>query len=281
VSRRLAVLALCLGGAVGACATPLAAETGETRDVSMPAKVYVPRHLDVLVGDTVVWRNTDVTNHTVTARDDTFDSGFVAPGSTFAHTFGRVGATSYYCTIHKFMRGTIRVLPLVFSGPSEPIAFGGRVIFRGLAPSGSAKLTVERLGEDGWIGVDTPAVLADGSFSSVGRATAPARYRAVVGGKRSLTVLVRVVPRVKARRIGRILTATVRPSRAGARAVLQVYDRERFAWLTLVRGKASSASRVRLTIPRGLHGHLRVVIRGDSAWADAASAAVVVRATSR
>ncbi|MBM3676450.1 MAG: halocyanin, partial [Actinobacteria bacterium] len=50
---------------------PVGAETGgAVREVAMPGKAYVPHELDVLLGDTVVWKNQDMGSHTVTAGDD-------------------------------------------------------------------------------------------------------------------------------------------------------------------------------------------------------------------
>ena len=57
----------------------------------MPGRAFAPGRIQVLVGDTVVWRNADGTNHTVTSDDDLFDSGFIAPGLTFAEAFAKPG----------------------------------------------------------------------------------------------------------------------------------------------------------------------------------------------
>jgi plastocyanin len=84
-------------------------QNGATRDVTMPGKVYAPRKLDILVGDTVVWRNADIGNHTVTAEDDSFDSGPVAAGRTFSRRFDQADSVTYFCAIHPSMRGEIRV----------------------------------------------------------------------------------------------------------------------------------------------------------------------------
>jgi plastocyanin len=36
---------------------------------------------------------------------DKFDSGILGPGQAFEHTFSKLGAVKYYCTIHPFMSG--------------------------------------------------------------------------------------------------------------------------------------------------------------------------------
>src|SRR5438445_945738 len=86
---------------------------------------YSPTVKNVAVGTTVTWTNTGIT-HTVTACDsahyssggcpaqdaaglDGFDSGSMANGQTFSHTFTAAGTYYYYCTLHLCMRGEIVV----------------------------------------------------------------------------------------------------------------------------------------------------------------------------
>ena len=97
----------------------------------MPAKLFAPRDLEVLLGTTVTWRNADSTTHTVTEDEDEFDSGFVRPGGTFAQTFTEQGVFVYGCSIHRFMRGSVRVFRVVLSGPDEPVPAGRRALLEG------------------------------------------------------------------------------------------------------------------------------------------------------
>lgn len=56
--------------------------------------------------------NNDNTQHTWTAdtaQADTWDSGSLAIGAAFSHTFGAAGTYSYHCSIHPFMTGTVVV----------------------------------------------------------------------------------------------------------------------------------------------------------------------------
>src|SRR5262249_36514215 len=69
--------AIALGALVLAAAAPAAGGGGQVREVTMPGKFFAPGRIQVLVGDTVTWRNADGTNHTVTSDDDLFDSGYV------------------------------------------------------------------------------------------------------------------------------------------------------------------------------------------------------------
>jgi plastocyanin len=77
---------------------------------------YNPSPLSVPVGTTVTWINNDNTGHTVTQGNPSgntppngFDSGILAPGKTFTHTFGTAGTIQYYCTLHPTMLGEVVV----------------------------------------------------------------------------------------------------------------------------------------------------------------------------
>ncbi|KPK22349.1 MAG: hypothetical protein AMJ70_06220 [Dehalococcoidia bacterium SG8_51_3] len=59
------------------------------------------------VGTIVVWYNNDSVAHTITARDNSFDSGDLSPGDTFQYTFEQSGTLEYYCRIHPSMVGKI------------------------------------------------------------------------------------------------------------------------------------------------------------------------------
>jgi len=79
------------------------------------AKFFEPPTLNVPVGTTVTWKNSDSTLHTVTSGSNEsgtgtiFDSSYVAAGKTFQHTFSGAGTFDYYCTLHPFMKGKIVV----------------------------------------------------------------------------------------------------------------------------------------------------------------------------
>jgi plastocyanin len=248
---------------------------GSVREVTMPGKLFAPGLLQVLVGDTVVWRNADGINHTATSDDDVFDSGYLAPGLTFSRVFAKAGAYRYHCSIHRFMRGEVVVVPVALSAPRSSVVSGARVVLSGLAPSGTRKVTVVRLGGGGKVvGHAVPA--GDGSFSVALHAYRPADLVARTKGASSPHVHVAVAPHVVVTRTAAGLTAAARPARAGAGAVLQRYDRERFAWRTVSRARLDAGSRAAFVRPSRA-GRYRVVVRGGRGWADGASATVVVR----
>jgi plastocyanin len=77
--------------------------------VSIQGFAFSVSSLSVKTGTTVTWTNNDATTHTVTADDGSFDSGNVAPGGTFSHTFNAVGTIAYHCSIHTTMKANVVV----------------------------------------------------------------------------------------------------------------------------------------------------------------------------
>ena len=72
---------------------------------------YEPARLTVAAGTTIIWRNNDQVEHTVTAADRSWDSGTIRPGATWQRTFTRPGTYEFFCTPHPFMKGTVVVRP--------------------------------------------------------------------------------------------------------------------------------------------------------------------------
>lgn len=73
---------------------------------------FDPGSLDVAVGDTVTFTNSDSAAHTATAEDGAaaaFDTGDIAGGATAEVTFDTAGDHAYVCSIHEYMTGTITV----------------------------------------------------------------------------------------------------------------------------------------------------------------------------
>ena len=114
----LVVLAACSGSAASAPpaaapslsgSVPPAASAGGSTAVEMKELAFNPTTLTVPTGSKVTWTNNDTTAHTVTFDDGSADSGNLAVGSTFDHTFAAAGTFAYHCTIHSFMKGTLTV----------------------------------------------------------------------------------------------------------------------------------------------------------------------------
>jgi plastocyanin len=97
--------------------TTTAAPTPESASVSLVNYAFQPTPLTIKVGTTVIWTNTTTsTAHTVTADNNSFNSGNLDPGKTFSFTFNTPGTFAYYCQYHGGpggvgMAGTIVVNP--------------------------------------------------------------------------------------------------------------------------------------------------------------------------
>lgn len=251
--------------------------TAQSVEVTMPAKVFAPRDLDVLVGTTVTWRNADTATHTVTEDEDAFDSGQVRPGGTFSRRFTQQGSFVYHCTIHRFMRGEVNVFRVVLRGPEEPLVAGRRTRLEGVAPAGATEVVLERVTPRPVTEVARTVPDAEGAFGFVVRAPEPRSYRVRSGPASSPVVMVRVVPRVAIVRRGGAIAVSARPARPGSRVALQVYERERFDFVTVARGRLDASSRTTIPFAAEAKAHVRAVVRGAGGWSDGFSRAILVR----
>jgi plastocyanin len=99
--------------------TPTPAPTpapGQSSTVSIPAgaqslgnQAFVPDELDVAMGTTVTWTNTDTIAHTSTSDASGWNSGTLAPGAQFSVAFQSAGTFAYHCAIHPGMVGKVVV----------------------------------------------------------------------------------------------------------------------------------------------------------------------------
>ena len=84
---------------------------------------YDPGAVTVPAGTTVVWSNKGKEEHSVTADDNSFDSGLKKTGGTFSRAFPRPGKYAYHCQPHPWMKGTVEVVaaaPTPTSAASAP-----------------------------------------------------------------------------------------------------------------------------------------------------------------
>jgi plastocyanin len=95
---------------------PTPAPGGSSSSVVIPVgaaslgnRAYDPDDVNVAVGGTVTWMNTDSIAHTSTSDARGFDSGIVAPRGQFSFTFQNAGTFTYHCAIHPGMVGTVVV----------------------------------------------------------------------------------------------------------------------------------------------------------------------------
>jgi len=78
---------------------------------SNTALTYSPSKIVVVIGvnNTVTFTNKDSVTHTVTATDNSFNSGDIKAGQSWTNTFTTAGTFSFYCIYHSWMKGTIVV----------------------------------------------------------------------------------------------------------------------------------------------------------------------------
>ena len=110
----LAVLATVAGFLTFGSAAPApAAEGGRVLMVDNEPDLtrwhFDPAEITVAPGSTVVWVNQGKEDHTVTADDQSFDSGYKKKGASFQRAFPRPGRYSYHCAPHPWMKGTVVV----------------------------------------------------------------------------------------------------------------------------------------------------------------------------
>ncbi|MBA3531182.1 MAG: cytochrome P460 family protein [Ardenticatenales bacterium] len=72
--------------------------------------LFRPGTVNARVGSTITWSNLDEVWYTITAADGSFDSGPLAPGQHFNHTFNQAGRYEYFSSFHPGMRGTIQII---------------------------------------------------------------------------------------------------------------------------------------------------------------------------
>lgn len=104
---------------------------GEIYDINMPTGSASPDapffwqnektgeatgNIEILVGDTVVWKNGDQAKHTITSGtleggpDGIFGGAdFLVPGDFYDYTFKKKGTYPYFCLIHPWMTGVVTV----------------------------------------------------------------------------------------------------------------------------------------------------------------------------
>lgn len=93
---------------------PVTSGTGTPITIPMGAetlgnRAFNPDAVDVAVGTTVTWTNTDSVAHTSTSDGAGWNSGAIAPRAQFSTTFQNAGTFPYHCAIHPGMVGTITV----------------------------------------------------------------------------------------------------------------------------------------------------------------------------
>lgn len=118
----LALIALAIGTASGVArqddpgtptsgASPVA--TGAIVLVEIEDNAFSPSRVEIAVGDTVRWKNLDISPHSVISDEDEeqVDSGRMDKGAGFRHRFDSPGTFNYECGYHQNMGGVVVVRP--------------------------------------------------------------------------------------------------------------------------------------------------------------------------
>lgn len=71
---------------------------------------FAPRELSIRLGDTVLFKNSDIVRHNAT-RQEVFATGDLRSGQSYSWVPADTGTYRYQCTIHSRMRGEVRVRP--------------------------------------------------------------------------------------------------------------------------------------------------------------------------
>jgi plastocyanin len=113
--RRLVLslgLVLALGGAAFAQSSspePTAAPAPAPAVVHLKNFTFVPETVTIRPGQSVRFVQDDETPHTVTASDNSFDSGNLDKGKSWTHAFAKEGTYAYFCAYHTYMKGKVVV----------------------------------------------------------------------------------------------------------------------------------------------------------------------------
>jgi plastocyanin len=102
---------------------------------------YEPADVTVPAGSTVVWVNQGKEDHTVTADDRSFDSGYKKKGASFQRAFPRPGKYSYHCAPHPWMKGTVVVVAAASPAPTTAAGTADAAVSTTTAPPATATST--------------------------------------------------------------------------------------------------------------------------------------------
>jgi plastocyanin len=91
----------------GAAPTVFIPTSSAISQVSIRNVEFYPATIEVKKGSVVEWKNDDLIPHTATSPS--FDSGSLAAGQSWRHTFTAAGTFPYICTFHPNMKGVVIV----------------------------------------------------------------------------------------------------------------------------------------------------------------------------
>jgi plastocyanin len=236
--------------------------------VSIPGKFFEPARLQVVAGDTVVFRNGDLVPHDVRVPAGPFESGPISRLGAWSQSFDAPGSFPYLCTLHPFMSGALEVVPATIAASPEGVLAGEPLTLTGRAPAGTAEVGLVRVDADGAAHVLPGAAAGpDGAYALTTPAVEGARYRVTTPGGDSPELAPRVSARVAAhvtvRHRGRKLVVQARtaPAAPGLLATLELYDRWHYRWRAGRTVRLDAHGTASFTLPGRTRTRARVALR--------------------
>lgn len=101
------------GGGASTTDAPASSGGSDGAEVKIADFAFDPTEVEVKVGDMVTFTNSDDAEHTATAKEGDpkmFDTEKLGKGDSKGITFDEPGDYEYYCSIHEYMKGTVRVV---------------------------------------------------------------------------------------------------------------------------------------------------------------------------
>jgi plastocyanin len=83
----------------------------KTVEVSIEHFAFAPATVAVSPGDTIVFVNKDITPHTATAVDSSWDTGEIAGGAMARLTVPPNAGADYFCSFHPVMKAKLTLTP--------------------------------------------------------------------------------------------------------------------------------------------------------------------------
>ncbi|GJM15003.1 MAG: amicyanin [Thermodesulfobacteriota bacterium] len=89
--------------------THVIAEEPKEHIVEIRNLVFTPNELTVAPGDTITWINYDFVPHTVTANDESWDSGLIEANGKWQIVVTEDMYKSYFCRFHPNMKAGLKL----------------------------------------------------------------------------------------------------------------------------------------------------------------------------
>jgi plastocyanin len=94
-----------------------AAPTATTVSATIASGGFTPNPINISVGSTVMWMNTDSIAHAIVADNGAYRSGTIMPGGQYSYAFPSAGTFAYHDASNPNMAGTVNVSGSSSSSP--------------------------------------------------------------------------------------------------------------------------------------------------------------------